>query len=130
VLYEKIAAIDGQLKQSILPASAALDEAEALLRDVMREIDGLAAIAPQAPLSTAVPLAAGAVRALLARLALALEYDLGAAESVLAELRTGVAGTPLESEVTAVGALVDDFDIDPALAQLKQLEDSLSEKVP
>ena len=43
-------------------------------------------------------------------------YDLGAAEPLLAELRAGVAGTPLEPEIAAIAARVDVFDIDAALA--------------
>jgi HPt (histidine-containing phosphotransfer) domain-containing protein len=124
-LYDQIAVIDGQLKQGTLPAAAALDKAEALLLAVLQDIDSLA-VAPAPTLaSAAAPLAADALRALLARLSHALEYDLGAAEPLLAELRAGVAGTPLEAEVAAVAALVDVFDIDAALVQLKQLGASL-----
>jgi len=120
-LYDQIAVIDGQLKQGTLPAAAALDKAEALLLAVLQEIDSLAVAPAPTIASAAAPLAADALRALLARLSHALEYDLGAAEPLLAELRAGVAGTPLEAEVAAVAALVDVFDIDAALVQLKQL---------
>lgn len=121
-LYEKISAIDGRLKQGLPPDAAALAEADVLLWEVMHEIGGLA-VRPAPTFSpVAVPLAADAVRALLARLAHALEFDLGAAEPLLAELRAGVAGTPLEAELTVIAALADAFDIDAALAQLRKLE--------
>jgi signal transduction histidine kinase/CheY-like chemotaxis protein/HPt (histidine-containing phosphotransfer) domain-containing protein len=126
-LYEKVAAVDDRLKQGVPPDGAALDELEALLRQVMREIDGLAVTSMPAPVPAAAPLAVDAVRELLGRLAHALEYDLGAVEPVLAELRGGVAGTPLEPEVAAVAALADGFDIDGAQARLRQLAASLTE---
>jgi signal transduction histidine kinase/DNA-binding response OmpR family regulator/HPt (histidine-containing phosphotransfer) domain-containing protein len=130
VLYEKITAIDNTLKQGGTPAPAALDEAEALLAQTLREIDGLAASAPEMSPPAATPLSAEAMHALLARLAHALEYDLGAAESLLAELRAGVAGTSQESAVNAIAARVDTFDIDAALLQLKQLEAPPQGKTP
>jgi len=90
---------------------------------VMRDIDGLATVAPPAPV-VAVPLAPEAVRGLLADLERALKYDLGGAEPVLARLRAAAAGTPLATEIGAIAALVDVFDIDAALAQLHKLEAS------
>ncbi|MCX7181120.1 MAG: hybrid sensor histidine kinase/response regulator, partial [Proteobacteria bacterium] len=126
-LYEKITGIDGKFKQGTLPDAATLDEADALLRQVMQEIDSLAVLPAPTLASATAPLAQDALRALLARLAHALEYDLGAAEALLAELRAGVAGTPLEQEVATITALADMFDIDAALAQLKNLTASLPE---
>jgi signal transduction histidine kinase/CheY-like chemotaxis protein/HPt (histidine-containing phosphotransfer) domain-containing protein len=125
VLYEKFVAIDGFLKQGLVPDAAVLDEADALLQRVMREIDGLADRTDQA-LPPAAPLAPDALRGLLARLGNALDYDLGAAEAVLAELRAGVAGSPLEAEIAAVAALVDVFDIDMARVKLEKLKASQS----
>jgi two-component system, sensor histidine kinase and response regulator len=122
-LYEKVADIYELFKQGLLPGAIALDEADALLQQVMREIDGLAA-SGEGTASPAAPLALGAVHALLARLRQALEYDLGAAEPLLAELRVGTAGTELETEVAAVAALVDVFDIDAARAKLNELDAS------
>jgi len=121
-LYEKIAEIDTRLKQGALPDAAALNEADALLQQVIREIGALAAGAMQAPPPGVAPLAPDALRALLVRLGHTLEYDLGAAEPLLTELRAGVAGTPLETEIAAVAALADAFDIDAAQVKLKQLE--------
>jgi two-component system, sensor histidine kinase and response regulator len=129
-LYEKIAAIDGLLKQGSQPTDVAFDEAETLLQKVMREIDGLAVRAEAEPLPTSAPLAPDALRALLARLRRALEYDLGAAEPLLAELRAGTAGTPAETEVASVAALVDVFDIDAARAKLEQLEATQPDTTP
>jgi two-component system, sensor histidine kinase and response regulator len=121
-LYEKIGAIDRRFKQGLLPDAASLDEADALLQQVMRDIDSLADRTGQTSPSPGAPLAPDALRALLARLRLALDHDLGAAEPLLAKLRAGMAGTPLEAEVAVVAALVDVFDIDAARAKLNQLE--------
>jgi two-component system sensor histidine kinase/response regulator len=129
-LYARIVAIDARLKQGMAPDGAALADADTLLQQVMSEIDGLAAAEPPVPPTAAVPLSADALRARLARLARALEYDLGAAEPLLAELRNGVAGTPLQTEVAAVAELADAFDIDAALARLKTIEALLSEMPP
>jgi hypothetical protein len=89
----------------------------------MQEIDGMAA-APAPGLAASTPLTPAALRELLALLEHALKYDLGAAEPALARLGSAVAGTPLEAEVAAIALLVDDFDIDAALAQLHKLEAS------
>ena len=124
-LYERIAAIDDLLKQGVLPDSVILDEVDALLQQVMKEIDGLNALAAQVSSAVAVPLAPYALKILLTRLVHALQFDLGAAEPLLAELRAGTAGTTLEADAAAIAAFADDFDIDAALARLKQLQASL-----
>ena len=43
------------------------------------------------------------------RLTEALDYNLGAAEPLILELRAGVSGTPLEPEIAAIAAQVDVF---------------------
>ena len=129
-LHEKFTTIDDHLKQGLQPDAAALDELDDLLRQALREIDQLEQATPQPPKPVGEPLANDALRALLARLAHALEYDLGAAEPLIAELRAGVAGTPLASEVAALAGLADDFDIDAALARLQALQATLPEAAP
>jgi PAS domain S-box-containing protein len=128
-LYQCVAAIDDQLKQGLLPAAAELDAADALLQQVIRGIDGLA-VSPAPTLAAGAPLAPGALRSIAERLAHALAYDLGAAEPLLAELRAGVAGTAREAEVAAIATLADEFDIDAALAKLRQFESTLTEGAP
>ena len=120
-LYQRFCAIDEQLKQGLAPEDAALDEAEQLLQQAMGEIatldDGIEPVeAPAAPLDP------DHLHALLERLKQALEYDLGAAETLLARLRAGVAGTNLEAEVAKLAAQVDSFDIDTAKATLDKLQ--------
>jgi signal transduction histidine kinase/DNA-binding response OmpR family regulator len=129
-LFEQISAIDGMLKQGIVPDSAALSQAETLLGQVMQEIDSLAATAPPPQPPASEPLAGTALRTLLRHLQHALEYDLGAAEPLLAELRAGVAGTALEGDVATLATRIDVFEIDDALARLEKIEASLSGITP
>ncbi len=124
-LYDQIATLDELYKQEHWPDAAMLDEADTLLQQVLREIDGLAVTAPAEAPPAGEPLAANAVQVLLLRLEQALMFDLGAVESLLSELRAGVAGTPLAAEIATVAALADVFDIDAALALLKKLEVTL-----
>lgn len=102
-----------------------LAEADALLQHVMREIDSLSLAAPTNP-SAAAPLDKDALHALLSRLDQALEFDLGAAEPLLAELRAGVADTELEQGIAALADQVDSFEIDEARVALKKLEQALA----
>jgi len=123
-LYAQIGAIDDQLKQGLQPEAALLSAAEDQLRQVMREIDALDDSPSRSASPAGAPLAPEALRAMLSRLAKALVYDLGAAEPLLAELRVGVVGTSMETEVAAIAALVDVFDTDAALTRLSNLEKS------
>ena len=120
-LYGKVAAIDIRLKQGALPEADELDAMRTLLEQVLHDIASLDS-GSAAPTSDATPLAPDRLRDRLERLAHALAYDLGAAEPLLAELREGVAGTPLETSIASIAALVDVFDIDTALEQLSALE--------
>ena len=76
----------------------------------------------QPVLTLSAPLAAQDLRSLLARLAHALDYDLGEADALLTTLRAGVANTPPEQAVARIAALIDVFDIDAAKAELKNLD--------
>jgi len=120
-LYDKLAEIDTELKQEKLPDAAQLDEMQTLLQRVMCDIDSLAA-SPEltTPIASAL-LDPEQLRERLERLGEALDYDLGSAEPLLAELRAGVRGTPLEAEIAAIAAKVDIFDIDAAQARLTTL---------
>ena len=121
-LYESLTHIDGLLRQGTAPDAALLDELDALFDAAMAEIDSLPGNAPPPPASTARPIDPAQLHTLLARLTQALTYDLGAAESVLAALRTAAAGSTLEAAVTTLAAQVDVFEIDDARAQIRKLE--------
>jgi G3E family GTPase len=103
-----------------------LDTLQVLLQDVMRDIDHLAISSKPTMAPVVVLLDAGQLRERLQRLKEALDHDLGDAEPLLAELRSGVSGTPLEADIAAIAAKVDVFDIDAAQRQLSQLHEHLS----
>ena len=124
-LYDHVAALDARLKQGQLPDAAAMAQFQALLAAVMQEIDHLTARAlPPLP-TTAAPLDRAALGERLQRLTEALDYNLGAAEPLILELRAGVSGTPLEPEIAAIAAQVDVFAIEEALARINALQERL-----
>jgi CheY-like chemotaxis protein/HPt (histidine-containing phosphotransfer) domain-containing protein len=129
-LFAKVGAIDDRLKQGQLPTEDELVETETLLHAVMRDIDSLSTTTRQADesatVSSAVRLDRDVLRDRLARLAKALEFDLGEAEPLLAELRDGTGNTPLEPDIAAIAARVDVFDIDSARALLDTVQDRLN----
>ncbi|MFT3812762.1 MAG: response regulator [Acidovorax sp.] len=118
-LFACISEIDTLLKQGQPPGAALLDAAQARLREVLDDIGALDA--GDAPPPGAAALPPEALHGLVRQLRSALETDLGAAEPLLAALRQGVAGTPLQEEAAQIAALVDRFDIDAALARLNTL---------
>ncbi len=120
-LYDIVTSIDDQLKQDIAPDDVILDEAEERLQHVLREIDGIAKDDALPPPGVAEPFSPPLVRKYLSQLTQALESDLGAAEPILAQLRTGTRGTRIEQEISAIAALIDDFEIDAAHARLQNL---------
>ncbi len=124
-LYETVADIDARLKQGQPPDATALEAMRIRLQAVMQDIDRLAVDPPATPPPAAPPLDPVVLSARLERLAHALDYDLGAAEPLLAELRAGVSGTLLEPEIAALATQVDRFAIDEALTQLNTLQERL-----
>jgi len=125
VLYQTITAIDAALKQGQVPDDGWLAQAQTELDAVMGDIDTLS---PQAPdvAARAAPLTPTALRELRERLMHALEFDLGAVEGLLVQLRHGVAGTPWQAEVAALEPLIDRFEIDAALNKLRGIAIPLS----
>jgi signal transduction histidine kinase/DNA-binding response OmpR family regulator len=129
-LYKKVTEIDGRLKGGEMPTSASLEEAAELLRAVVAEIDGLDVSDAEPGLPPAAPASGEEVRLLLGQLVEALRFDLGAAEPLLARLRAGTAGGPLDEALTDVAALVDVFDVDAALERLLQMEAAVGAASP
>jgi len=129
-LYQKVTEIDAQLKKGRPADAEALDEAQVLLQQLMQEIDGLASVAAPAPPPPAAPLSPDAVQDLLARLAQALDYDIGAAEPLLLALRSGVAGTPLAASIDEIAEQVDGFEMDAAMAAIRRLQHPSREESP
>ena len=61
----------------------------------------------------------------LENLRLVLEYDLGQAEPLLAELRTRVGNSPWRNGIASLAARVEVFDIDGARSELRLLQEKL-----
>ncbi|NVZ07864.1 response regulator [Allochromatium humboldtianum] len=116
VLHERLNAIDAGLKRGEPPDPALLAEARERLERLMAEIDALEAAAPPPVAPSAEPLSPERLDALLGDLIEALNYDLGAVDPLLGELRAGTAGGELETEIAAIAAHCDVFDIDEAQA--------------
>jgi PAS domain S-box-containing protein len=123
-LFASVAEMDVLLKQDKMPKPPQFKHLKKLLRQLMDEIDGLATQTLAAPVATEV-LECDELLSRLATLATLLESDLGQAESVLAELRTGVAGGETEQAMTEIAAEVDKFAIDEALARIDALRTRL-----
>lgn len=123
-LYAKISAIDRVLKDSLPPDPADLDDARALMADLVAEIAGLDQ-QPESP-RVAPPLTGAELDRLVGELRAALEYDLGAVEPLLRRLREGTAGTGRARLVEELATLVDLFEIDDALALLDALTEPAS----
>jgi HPt (histidine-containing phosphotransfer) domain-containing protein len=119
-LYEKTVAIDSDLRQGKIPSDAALDEMRVLLDHVIADIDALTvSVAPRVLLRPA------EIKDRLQRLRHALEYDLGDAESLLADLRAALAGDANEQVLNEIADKADVFAIDEALALVDVLWERL-----
>ncbi len=124
-LFECITQIDAELKLGKMPQPGQFARMSQLLQEVMRDIDSLPKATTAVHVSGA-PLSAGQVQEKIARLAAVLENDIGAAEVVLAELRSGVAGSVLEPAIDEIAVQIDNFAIDDALELLARLRGQLA----
>ncbi len=123
-LFACITEIDGELKQSSPPAAEALARMGALLEQVMKDIDSLAAPPGAEPGATAA-LSNSEIALRVSRLQALLETDLGAAQATLAELRSGVGDSLLQDLIRDVAEKIDLFEIDEALTLLNDLNTQL-----
>jgi two-component system, sensor histidine kinase and response regulator len=123
-LHRQLLAIDAQLRRGTAPAPSELEALRALLDQVVADIDSLGVAAPDAPAGER--LAHPQMLALLDRLGPALEYDLGAAEGLLAQLRAGAGGADGARAVDAIAEKVEVFAIDEARALVSALRQRLA----
>jgi two-component system, sensor histidine kinase and response regulator len=123
--YASVSAIDTLLKQGQLPAAAQLEEMRQRLQEVMADIDSLASAGGTVPAPPSAPLGREEVLERLEQLAQALQYDLGAADPVLIELRAGASGQEIEPALREIAAKTDVFAIDEALELVSVLRQRL-----
>ena len=126
-LFDKVVAIYTALKGGEAPAPEDLDHLHALLVDVMQDIDRLAWRMEPAVRSVGAPLSVRQLHDRLENLRLVLDYDLGLAEPLLAELRAGGGATTWRGDIAALAAREDVFDIDGARAVLQKLQEKLKQ---
>ncbi len=119
-LFECVTQIDSDLKNGETPQPVQFARMQQLLQAVMDDIDSLSVIKAEVP-AVAMPLTPELVLEKIAQLTAALENDLGAAETVLVELRSGVVGSTLEPAINEIAEKIDNFAIDDALALLETL---------
>ena len=123
--YASVSAIDVLLKQGRLPDAAQLEEMRQRLQEIMADIDSLAAAGGTVPAPPSTPLSREEVLERLEQLAQALQYDLGAADPVLGELRAGASGQEIEPALREIAAKTDVFAIDEALELVSVLRQRL-----
>lgn len=122
-LYERVAVLNDLLKRGEA-VDTVMAEAQALLHAVLLDIARLGA--PPSPSAAGKPASNEAMLSLLTRLDNALEFDIGAVDQILTELRGAVAGSPYQSAVDKVAILADKFDIDEARRQLEHIASLLA----
>jgi len=128
-LFDSVSRIDAQLKQGQRPDPVQLNLLQQHLRQVINEIDSLSNPVTETSISMANSLSHDEILGRLDKLAHALEYDLGAAEPLLTEIRANLLGHEVESLVGDIVAKTDIFAIDEALALLTTLRNRLQTKV-
>ena len=126
-LFTKTSSVYTRLKAGERPPQSDLDELQALMLGVLQDIDCLALRLEQTPDPAGHVLSARQLYHRLENLRLALEHDLGQAEPLLAELRSGVGDTPWRRAIASLAERVDVFDIDGANAELRKLQEALRE---
>lgn len=123
-LFECITQIDTDLKQNKTPAPAQIERMGQLLQALMQDVDSLNKTETP-PAVTDQALKREQIITLLDQLVDRLENDFGAAEDLLMKLRSGTAGSSLESRINQVSEKADTFEIDEAKTLLIKLRDEL-----
>jgi CheY-like chemotaxis protein len=122
LLYDKLKILESTLKQGRVPAPQDMDDAHALMVNVLRDIDAVLLSTMPAVAEKPQTLSTTEWQSLLQRLGHALDYDLGTADGLISQLRACTMKTAMESEVAELARLVDVFDIDAAQDLLKALQ--------
>ena len=119
-LFGQLGKIGAILKQGAMPAAAEFEAMQVLLDHLVADIDSIS-VGAAAPSQARAALPGAAVIALLAQLSNALEYDLGRAAALLAELRAGAVGTAEAATIAAIAHSADAFAIDEAVVLANEL---------
>ena len=118
-LYGALDTLDEQLRTQEAPSPLQLDRTAQLWEQIIAEIDTLAAAAPTLLPERAAP--TPSIVSLLERISHALEYDIGAIDTPLAQLQAATDNTDLGKEVQKLRARIEVFDIDGAAALIQRI---------
>lgn len=122
-LWQQLTLIDQQLKQGLRPEAAALQAASAQLQNIIQEISHINAVPVALPQSAATqPLDPQLWQDGLRQLSHALDYDLGAVDALVQQLRASIARHPLADRLETLAQHIDQFDIDAAQALIHELQ--------
>jgi HPt (histidine-containing phosphotransfer) domain-containing protein len=128
VLFERLVEVDTQLKDRMIPDESILENVVDLLATVTTEIDSMLSTAPDNTEPARSLSNAGTIER-LDQLEQALNYDLGAADALLAELRAALAGKEGESTINEIAAKAELFATDEALTLVTTLRRKLNQRV-
>lgn len=120
-LFAAINQLDVLLQRDEMPTTQQFQDCEALLQRLLDEIRQFVPFT-QAVASPSAGLSDDDLWVKLAVLSTLLETDLGAAEQLIQEIQSGVAGNELEPTVNRIARDLDGFDIDSALTNIKSLQ--------
>ena len=126
-LFTAMTGMDGLLKQGKMPEKAQFEHLRELLQDMLAEIDGLKGAKPSAT-GTAKLLSRDELLAKLAALGMLLENDLGAADALLTELRSGSMDAEVAGTIREIAASIDVFAIEEAQKKINGLRERLGRK--
>ena len=119
-LFKEIAHIDNLLKQEQKPSENDFEQLNKLFSQLIEDIDSLSInVLPQVKHE---PLSLPQLLEKIILLKQVVETDLGAVESIITDLRSGVVGTEFEKIMSEIAIQLDIFNIDEAQALLSHLQ--------
>ncbi|MEW5903297.1 MAG: response regulator [Pseudomonadota bacterium] len=124
-LYAAATALDDLLKQGKAPEAAQFESLRGLLGKLAEEIDALPSATATTRGTPRRMLGRDELLAKLAALSALLENDLGAADTLLTELRASAMDAETTQAVSDIAAQIDIFAIDEAQAQIHTLREQL-----
>jgi len=115
-LFPLLSTINAKLKNGAMPSADELMAMHSLLASLVADIDSIAHTVVVSDNVVMASLPEASLIALIEQLETALEYDLGRAEALLAELRAGAVGTEVAAAIAEIAASADAFETEQAVA--------------
>lgn len=124
-LYTQLITINARLKDGESPTAEELASMHDLLGSLTADIDRIAHTVVAVTDTAMASLPRASLIALIEQLETALEYDLGRAESLLAELHAGAVGTGVAAAITEIATCADAFETSKAVGLATALRQRL-----